>query len=108
MPIAPPKTTIPTYKSILFVYGNGKINTKEIKQQEKYWIKTKNLFKGTDFTVNYYNIQSNKIKIFNNSSITYYELINHKYIYIIGINKYGKISLVHEVNLVLPKDAPPY
>ena len=91
--------------TVTFELKARKIQTVDEKVKNFNWGKIKILFKGTDYVINLYNNKSNEIsKVMGISK--YYELKNHKYIYIIGINEQEKISIIREVKLQLPLDAP--
>jgi hypothetical protein len=70
------------------------------------WYSVSKLFTETDFTLNLYVNENDKMKI--NGLQKYYELKNHKYIFIIGLDSRGKITYVKEMKLNLPLDAPHY
>jgi hypothetical protein len=66
------------------------------------WQRVSKLFKGTDYTLNLYVNENDKMKI--NGLPIYYELKNHKHIFIIGLNNCWKITYIKEIKLKFPLD----
>ncbi len=70
------------------------------------WYSVSKLFTETDYTLHLHMNENDKMKI--NGLPKYYELKNHRYIFIVGLDSRGKITYVKEMKLKLPLDAPHY
>jgi hypothetical protein len=94
--------------TVVFEMSEKNVQSFQDKIIKENWNKVEILFKNADYVINSYDIKSNKIQIKQRGFESYYVLKSHKYIYILGLNKEGKITHVQEVKIDLPPNAPPH
>ncbi|MFN8360406.1 MAG: hypothetical protein U0264_10880 [Candidatus Kapaibacterium sp.] len=93
--------------TVTFEFSGKVIPTTQERTQKVNWNRLKVLFKGTDYIVIPYPNRNRTIVFRVQGLNKYFEVKNHNYSFIFGVNNQGKIALIQEVKIELPPNAPP-